>query len=156
MEHKVSLEVYVYDEYIDTRPERAEITITPKLIERVLELSDAVKNVKAFQIQEIDYSPDWLCEKYEKDDDGTGDPEYVEWEDGSMDTVMLNVSDDDFRWKGWIKHTNILVETESIFISNMLELKKVYDTPKEDLPLLLNNLKYEEAKKVLELRLKEE
>ena len=51
-------------------------------------------------------------------------------------------------------HTSIEVETGPIPLSELLEIQKVFKTPKKDLPLLLN-LESDTAKKVLQQRLKE-
>jgi len=148
MKFKYILNVYVYDEY-NEGPEKAEIIFTPELIKRIQELHKAVKSVKASKISDYDCTPNWL----NKDPDNEG--QYVEWDegDGGIDCLTLNVTDD-VEWSGWIKHTSILVETESIRISELLEIKKVFTTPKIKLPLLIHELKSDKAKEALEQRFK--
>lgn len=143
-------EIYINDEYCDVRPDAAKVILTPRLIKRALQLSKAVIKLKVYKIVEFDYRPEWLWLPPENENG-----EYIPW-DGSIDTVMLNVCDDEIRWKGYIKHTGIEVETGPIMLSELLEIKKVLDTPKENLPLLINSLDNDTAKNALQQRLKDE
>lgn len=147
MKVKRILDISVYDEYLDEKPSSAEIVITPEFVERVKELNEAVKKLEVYKIVEFDYRPDWF---YEDENE-----KIVPWEEGTIDTVMLNVSSDDIMWSGYIKHTSILIETGSISLSELLEIDKVINTPPKDLPLLINSLEYNTAKEACEQRLRE-
>lgn len=144
-------EVYVHDEYVDDRPTSANVYIDLKFINRILLLQKTVKKLKVYKISEFScflWEPDWLIEEEDEN-------KWIPW-DGNIDAITLNVSDDDLHWSGFIKHTGIMVETAAIPISDLLEIKKVFTCPKENLPLLVNNLKTEAAKSALEQRLKGE
>ena len=138
--NRIINEIYVDDDFAEG-PSAASVSLTPVLINRVLELSKAVKKLKVFKISEFGDYPVWLNE-----DDKSP------W-DGNIDTVLQEVTDSDVRWSGYLKHTNVHIATNDIPISELLEIKKVLETPDKDLPLLINDLKTESAKSALHQRL---
>ena len=101
-------EVFCHDEYADTRPDKAHITVSPELAKRILTLAQAVKKLNVYKVVEFDYTPKWK-------EQGVKDPDW------HVDCVTLNVTNDDFFWDGYIKHTNIAIESANITLA---ELKK--------------------------------
>lgn len=137
------LEVSVFDEWFDDGPDVAQVTITKSFINRVIKLNKAVKKLGVYKISEFDCSPDWLYKN--------GD-EYEPWDD-SMDVILCHVTESGVQWDGYVKNTNIQIGTQEIFISELLEIKRVLDAPPKDLPLFISNLKYDTAKDALQQRL---
>jgi len=137
------LNVSCNDEYYDEYPTRAEIKITKELCERIIELQKVLKRVKAIKICEWASPDKWL------DEDGE------EW-DGRVDCGQLAVWEGHVRWSDYIKNTSIEIETGEISLQEIFEIHKVYQTPQKDLPLLIADLKSEEAKDILQKRLKNE
>lgn len=136
------LEMYCGDEYFDEYPTHAEIEFTPELTERILELHQALVNVKADAISEyFDTTAEYL------DKDGT------EW-DGRTESPSLRVYANTIRWEANIKNTNILIYTDEIPINEIEEIHKVLKTPDNNLPLLIADLKSEQAKNILQERLR--
>ena len=137
------------DEYADSPATHARITLDKKLITRLFKLRKAVKTLKVYAIQDWDMTPELLIE---------GDDGKVEW-DGSPDAMRLIVSSGDFSWEWYLKHTNILCDTETISFNELQEQlsenQKVRAAKKGDLPrLAVSELKYESSKNIVETRLK--
>lgn len=149
------IKVHILDENCDEGPTHAIIYFTPAYIKRILHLSHVVAKLKAAYIADYDNSPDWLTLD-ESSDDMEGiyikAKELSEWDGGRIDCVHLSVFNDTLSWKGYIKHTNILIETESINISNLKQCLSVMSCPKEKLPLLIDTLN-EDANKYLMARI---
>ena len=142
------LKTIVLDEYI-TGPSHAEVEFTPQLIYRIQDLSKAAKKLEAYCIQDFNSTPEYKIETENED----GDTVLEEWTEGSIDSPYLNVTQDNVYWSGFIKHTDIRVETEGLSIKELLENLKV--TNSKTLPLLIGQLKFDSSKAILEKRLKE-
>lgn len=125
----------------DVNTEYAIIEITPQLYKRILELHKAVTSVNATYIEEFDYTPDFYTDEDKKSED-------------RLDCVMLKVSKDDILWEGLLKHTDISWSIESIPFNLLKEMHKVKRARKERLPLYIGKLKTDEAKALLEERMK--
>lgn len=136
------VEMMCNDDYFDEYPPHAEIIFYPELIERIIELNKTVTKVKAYKITDWDETPDFLSDENGK-----------EWE-GRSECKMLNVCENSISWGAYIKNTNITIETYEISMSEILEINKVLKVPEKELPLLINDLKSKEAKRILEERLK--
>lgn len=99
-------EVRCGDEYADVRPDKAHITVSPELAKRILSLAKEVKRLGVYKVVEFDYTPDWK-------EQGVKEPDW------SIDCVTLNVTDEGFFWDAYIKHTNILLETERVTLADL-------------------------------------
>lgn len=138
------VEVYCADEYYDEYPPYAKITFTLPLIKRILELHKTLLEIKAGTISE------------------QGSVEYVKNEEGEeyevkIDYERIHIQNYNFvNWDAFIKNTNIRIYTDDIGIDEIKEIHQALKTPKKKLPLLIGNLKSEEANEILEKRLKNE
>jgi hypothetical protein len=101
-------EVTTSHEFCDTRPDQATIDIDERLAKRILRLNKAVKRLGVYQITEFDYTPDWA-------ETGIKEPDW------RVDCSILEVSDDHFHWSALIKHTNIELLTNAIYIKELLK-----------------------------------
>lgn len=112
------LEVHINSEF-DHGPEVAVVEITPVLDARIRQLTTAAKGLGVYKITEFNWSPDFFLRDYAAEDDG-GPIAFREPEDEDesyacrVECVTLNVTPDDYYWSGYVKHTNIRWETESI------------------------------------------
>ena len=118
------------------------------LVKRIRQLNRAVKKLKAFRIEDFDSTPEFL-----KGDPDEGE-KLQEWDEGSIDSTLLCVSEEGFNFSGYIKHTDIHIETEEFTMEELSENIKVMKS--KSLPLLLGHLKYDSSKTLLEQRLKGE
>ncbi len=139
------LETFCGDEHFDDYPPYAKVDVTPKLINRVMELKVALESVGADRIIEYDYRVEY-CDTEGNEDDCAGE---FQTEGHQMHVYQHGA----VRWEDYVKHTNILIYTQEISFIELNEIKKVYDTPAKELPLLISNLKSEEAKRVLNERM---
>lgn len=139
-------DVYCNDEYCNEYPVKAKIELNKERVERILTLNETVKELKVLKICEWDYV-DYLA----SDPGDAGDDE--EW-DGSVECEQCCIYDTSVSWTAILKHTNISIDTDSVSIKELEEIKKVYDTPEENLPLLIESLEYDSSKEVLTERLK--
>lgn len=135
----------------DDVPDAAEIIIDEKLFRRISQFRSAVKKLKAYTVTEFDYTPRLLARDWEKSDDS--DPCYADW-DGSFEAITMNVSDTDVHWHGYVKNTEISMETANISFDELRECFKVLRYRKNDLPLLIGALKSEKAQQLYEERLR--
>lgn len=101
-------EVHCCDEYCDTRPDKVVIAIDERLAQRILKLARQVKRLDVYKIVQFDYTPDWK-------ETGVKNPDW------HVDCVTLDVTNDNFHWSSYIKHTNILLETEGISIKDLIK-----------------------------------
>jgi len=139
---------YCSDEYCDDYPPYALIEITPDLYRWIQRALKARKSLDAARIQRYDYTPDWKASEI----DSPTEDELVETE-CRIDYNLISVSDDDIKWTAVIKHTSVEFSTERIPLKEVKEAFKVYKCSKKNLPLLINDLKYNVSKELLERRL---
>lgn len=156
------MKAHILDDYFDEGPTHATIDFTPAYIKRILHLSRVVTESKASYIADYDNSPNWYIldpsDPLSEEISSSGVAVYIkdykelpEW-NGTMDSVYLSVYNDILSWKGYIKHSNIQVETESINIADLKQYQKVMLCPEEKLPLLIGTLN-ENANKYLMARI---
>lgn len=84
----------------------AVVELTTELMDRIITLNKAVLDAGAYTIEEFNYHPDWTV--YEEDDEGNeipGEPLRTECD-------QLVVGNDEFWWKCYLKHTDIVLHTE--------------------------------------------
>lgn len=143
---KIEKGINIFDEYFDGSPEKIIIEMTRPLARRILQLAAAVKKVKAYKICEFDYTPQFF--------NIGDDEELVEAEEFRTDGETLDVDDNAFYWSGSVKNTGINWETELISLDIPRELETVWKTPKSRLPLLVGTLKTQEARELLNERMK--
>jgi hypothetical protein len=134
------LSISVYSEFRDDDLDHARVEITPALARRLKLLQNTVKKVGATYIEEWD-TPELL-------DSNDEDSET------SIDCVTLKVSDTDFHWEGNLKNTEVRWETRCGNFDEVNEVLRVAKTLRKNLPLLIGKLDFDDAKKLLEKRLK--
>lgn len=134
--------IHVLGEYSDDSGlDHCEVTIDEELARRIKLLATTIKKVKATYIEEFM----GVDEYYTCDDEV--------W-DGQTDCEVLRVGAEGFYWTGYFNNTSIEWETEMIPMKVVDEILMVADTPREKLPLLLRDSLSEDAKRVLEKKLK--
>ena len=93
-------------EFCDSRPDKATIDIDERFAKRILRLAREVKRLGVYKISEFNYTPDFHETGFKK----------PSW---TLDCVILEVSDDHFHWSALIKHTDIEVLTNAIYIKDL-------------------------------------
>lgn len=137
----MNLPVNVYSDFRDDDADHISFELTPKFARRLKLLRDTVKKVKAAYIEE------WDCPEILNTDD--------EESDLRSECCTLKVSDTDFHWEGIIKHTETIHwESDCCNFDGVDEVLKVANCPRKGLPLLIGSLKCDDAKILLEKRLK--
>lgn len=132
----IELEADIEDENLNSI-NLARIDLTESRIERIKKLSRIVKRNKVANISDYDGSVHYLYREDETDPDSITEPE------DRTECDMLVVTDTGFHWKGYIRHTSIRLETESISIKAIDELIKFYkETPLNQCPKYLNEEDY--------------
>ena len=112
------LEVYIGSEF-DHGPEVAVVEITSTLDARIRQLAAAAKVLGVYKISEFDASPAFFLRNYDAEgDDGSiayRTPEDEDEENACRaECVTLNVTNDDYYWSGYVKHTNVRWETDTV------------------------------------------
>lgn len=112
--------------------DHAVIDLNSAEIQRIRDMRDVINTCKnslgsefyklvmfhnGLEVMETDYDTDYL-------DNGRTPLRTPDAEDARIDCVCLNVTDDDFFWSFYPKHTNIHCETESISI----DVLETFDT----------------------------
>lgn len=132
----IELEVTIEYEYLNSI-NLARVDLTESKIERIKKLSRIVKRNKVANIADYDGSVTYL---YRVDET---DPDTVEEPEDSTECDMIVVTDSGFHWKGYIRHSGIRIETESMSIKALDELIKFYkETPLNLCPKYLNEEDY--------------
>ena len=132
MDITLVLDVHSSSEYAEM-PAKAKVTLDPALVRRIRLFQKTVKALKATYIEEFDYTPEM------QDEDGKES-------DVSVDCSMIKVSDTDFHWAGYLKHTDAEWSTDGVPI-------KLLCCPKAELPAMLGS-DNEIEKAIAEQRLK--
>lgn len=99
---RLNITAAVYDEH----PDYAVIELTPELIARIKQLQKAVKKLDVYCIEEFNYDPLY------QDDNGNES-------DVRVECTCLKVTSDEFLWTGYIKHTGVTWETETVTIKEL-------------------------------------
>jgi len=103
----LKLHISVHNEYDSGGLDIACVELNPNLIKRIRQLNQAVIKFRAYCIEEFEYSPEFLTEDGEE-------PE------ARPDCITLKVEKDRFLWTGYIKHTSVTWETESVPIKELI------------------------------------
>lgn len=151
MNIEYTVPIYTPDEYEDDIPTHAHIKLTSGVIERIFTLSKAAKDLEVACIEDWDVTPDLLV--ISEDDDGATTEDWG----GVMDAMVLRVTDTEFKWTFYIKHTTIECSVQSINIAELKDNIKMLRAKPEDLPrLAVSKFRYESSRELVEKRLKGE
>jgi hypothetical protein len=90
----------------------AVIELTTDMIARIRKLSEAVRNLEVYRISEFNYDCAFMVADYEADPEN-GKVALKEFE-GRTECNTLNVTDNDFFWSGYYKHTSVRWESASV------------------------------------------
>jgi hypothetical protein len=155
-----TLQVITNNEYADEYPTHARVVLDDKLIKRICILSDTARKLNVYKICDWDTTPDYLNNENEDEEmrewEGTIETNLVEVQCG-IETNLVEVQCGIVHWSGYIKHTNIMIETSSIDIREIKENFNVTKLPDRELPLVdMDKLEYETSKGIVNQRLKGE
>lgn len=121
---KIITNINTFDEWFDDRADAAIIEICSDRIERIKKLAAACKELGVYKIAEFDYTPQIMANDY--DHDGPLDePGPLKEYEGRMECHMLNVTDSDFFWTGYYKHSDIRWETDTILLKELETLDEL-------------------------------
>ena len=93
----------------------AVIELIAERINRIRNLSAVVRELDVYCISEFNYDCEFMVVDYEADPEN-GNVATKQFE-GRMECTMLNVTDCNFFWTGYYKHTSIRWESESVPLS---------------------------------------
>jgi hypothetical protein len=133
-------------------PTHAVIEIDRKLLAWIRKAKRAVKDLKASGVEQFDYTPDLKISEDGTDD--TSENTLKDADDFRVDYMILHVSDDRIHWDICEKHSGIMFSTEGIYFSEINENLKVLRAKPTLLPLMLDHLKNETSKLLLNERLR--
>jgi len=134
----IELPATIYDEGIGGDLNTARINLTEDRIEWIKKMARIVKRNKIAHIADYDGSASYL-----KREDGETDPDKFEETDYRTECDMIIINDNEFHWKGYIKHTEAVIETDEISITALNDLIKFYkETPLSQCPKYMNDEDY--------------
>ena len=110
---KLVITVNTADEWHDPDIDYAVATLSMKRMARIKELAAVVKRLDVYRISEFANELDYLQTDYDTEPE-EGCLEALKEFEESVECVTLNVTDNDFYWSGYYKHTNIRWETASV------------------------------------------
>jgi len=97
----------------------AVIELNPDRIDRIRKLSVVVRQMKVYRISEFNYDCEFMVADYEADPEH-GKVALKEFE-GRTECNTLNVTDNDFFWSGYYKHTSVRWESASVSLKVLKE-----------------------------------
>lgn len=159
MQIKYHLDVETFNLESSDTPNAAEVIITPELMDKILLYVTTLSIIDANKICAFNEAPQWLEENYDEAEDlDKTIPEELSKNlfTGRVNTIELVVRKESFLWTGYLNNSGATFETDSISVQELLEVKELLNTPKEDLPLWVEKVKSEKGKEVLEWRLQNE
>jgi len=118
---KKILKIHISNEFAEG-PEAAVIEIDDKLQSRIQQLASAAKILNVYSVREFNGSPEFFMRDHDNEDE-TIIPRPPK--DGNeemacrVECVTLNVTASDFYWSGYVKHTDICFETETVSLNDL-------------------------------------
>ena len=109
---RLIIPVHDNSEFFSDNADYAIIDLDAATIERIKALSAAVRAMKVYKVSEFDNDCDFMTADWDAEPDN-GKVALKEFE-GRMECNTLNVTDDDFFWSGYYKHSDIRWETDTI------------------------------------------
>lgn len=118
---KKILEIHINNEFVEG-PEVAVIEIDDKLQSRIQQLASAAKILDVYSVREFNGYPELFMRDHDNEEE-TIIPRPPEDGDEEMtcrvECVTLNVTSSDFYWSGYVKHTDIRFETETVSLNDL-------------------------------------
>lgn len=109
---RLIIPVHDNSEFFSDNADYAIIDLDAATIERIKTLSAAVRDLKVYKVSEFDSDCDFMTADWDSEPDN-GKVALKEFE-GRMECNTLNVTDDDFFWSGYYKHSDIRWETDTV------------------------------------------
>ena len=106
-------------EFFSDNADYAVIDLDAALIVRIKKLAVVVRQMKAYKISEFNCACDFRTVDWDVEPDN-GKVALKEFE-GRMECSTLNVTDSDFFWSGYYKHTDVRWETDTVLIKSLDE-----------------------------------
>jgi hypothetical protein len=131
-------------------PTHAVIEIDPKLLVWINKARKALATLKADGIELFDYTPRLKVAEVEGEEDST----MKDADEFRVDYMLLHITEDRIYWSICEKHSDIMFSISGIYCDELDENAKVLRTKPLDLPLLLEHLKHESSKILLNERMK--
>ena len=97
----------------------AVIELSAEGIDRIRKLSAVVRELEVYRISKFNYDCGFMAVDYEADP-ASGKVAMKEFE-GRMECTTLNVTDNNFFWSGYYKHTSVRWESESVPLEVLYE-----------------------------------
>ena len=120
---KKVVEVFTYSEFV-SGPEVAVVEINEDLANRIRQLVEAAKSLGVFKIMEFNDAPAFFLRDYDAEEKD-GRIAFREPSDEDevyscrVECVALNVTSIDFYWSGFIRNTDVRLETGVIPVSEL-------------------------------------
>ena len=111
-EKRLIIPVHDNSEFFSENADYAIIDLDAATIERIKTLSAAVRDLKVYKVSEFNCGCDFMTADWDAEPDN-GKVKLKEFE-GRMECNTLNVTDDDFFWSGYYKHTDVRWETDTV------------------------------------------
>ena len=121
---RLIIPVYDNSEFFSDNADYAIIDLDAAAIERIKALSAAVRNLKVYKVSEFNCGCDFMTADWDAEPDN-GKVALKEFE-GRMECSTLNVTDDDFFWSGYYKHTDVRWETDTVQLA-VLDEANIHD-----------------------------
>ncbi|MDD2736640.1 MAG: hypothetical protein PHF56_22135 [Desulfuromonadaceae bacterium] len=113
-EKRIIIPVHDNSEFFSDNADYAVIDLDATLIERIKKLAVVVRQMKACKISEFNHACDFMAADWDAEPDN-GKVALKEFE-GRMECNTLNVTDSDFFWSGYYKHTDVRWETDTVLL----------------------------------------
>ena len=123
-EKRLIIPVRDNSEFFSDNADYAIIDLDVASIERIKTLSAAVRDLKVYKVSEFNHGCDFMTADWEAEPDN-GKVRLKEFE-GRMECNTLNVTDDDFFWSGYYKHTDVRWETDTVRLA-VLDEPDIHD-----------------------------
>jgi len=121
---RLIIPIHDNSEFFSDNADYAVIDLDATLIERIKKLAVVVRQMKVYKICEFNSACDFMAANWDAEPDN-GKVALKEFE-GRMECNTLNVTDDDFFWSGFYKHTDVRWETDTVRLA-VLDEPDIHD-----------------------------
>jgi len=135
------------DEYADI-PSHAQVSVDQDMIDFIHKAVTQIGALGAYKIIRWDSVDTYFKTDYERE----GDP-LVEYEDFRTECEQFVVRDTSVQWLGLVKDTSAEWSTSTLSLEELEEAWEIYTVPKEKVPLYINKLQHDMAKKIFNKRM---